>query len=127
MNNHSSDKMKDDGCCRFDDAHNMRELVKMMPSESELFDLSDLFKLFGDSSRLKILFVLKEDKELCVRHISECLGMSMSAVSHQLKPLRDAKLIKSRREGKEIYYSLDDEHVDELITIASIHISELEG
>ena len=51
----------------------------------------------------------------------------MSAVAHQLKPLRDAKLIKSRREGKEIYYSLDDEHVDELITIASIHISELEG
>ncbi len=119
--------MKNDDCCGYDDVDHMRKLVEMMPSESDLFDLSDFFKLFSDSSRLKILFVLKEGKELCVRHISECLGMSMSAVSHQLKPLREAKLIKSRRDGKEIFYSLDDEHVDELITIASIHISELEG
>lgn len=118
--------MKNDECCGYDDSTNMRKLLEMMPSESDLFDLSDFFKLFSDSSRLKILFVLKEGHEMCVRHISECLGMSMSAVSHQLKPLKAAKLIKSRRDGKEVFYSLDDEHVNELITTASIHISEME-
>lgn len=100
-------------------------LERAMPPESNIIDLADFFKLFGESSRLKILLALKEGKEMCVCDISSFLKMSMSAVSHQLRPLKDAKLIKSRRDGKVVFYSLDDEHVEEIITIASAHISEL--
>ena len=96
-----------------------------MPPESKIFDLADFFKLFGDSSRLKILLALKEGGEMCVCDIATFLNMSMSAVSHQLKPLKDAKLIKPRRDGKVVYYSLDDEHVEMIIGMASTHTSEM--
>ena len=86
-------------------------------------DLSDLFKLFGDSTRLRILWVLKGN-EMCVDAISKAIGMSVSAVSHQLKSLKDANLIRSRRDGKWVYYSLCDEHVDSLLEIAMDHLRE---
>ena len=112
-------------CCGYGNEEKMKRLNEFMPTDSMIFDLSDFFKLFGDSSRLKILYVLKYADEMCVTHIASYLGMSDSAVSHQLKPLKDAKLIKSRRIGKTVFYSLDDDHVNEIIDVASTHIGEM--
>lgn len=91
--------------------------------ESEMYDLADLFKVFGDSTRLRILFVLFED-EMCVGDMAEKLGMTQSAISHQLKILKQNRLVKSRREGKMIYYSLADEHVRLIIDQGREHIEE---
>ena len=81
------------------------------------------FKVFGDSTRLRILWALHL-RELCVCDLSELLDMSMSAVSHQLKTLRLARLVKFRREGKNIYYALDDDHVGQILSLARVHITE---
>lgn len=94
-----------------------------MPDELKAFDLADFFKVFSDSTRLKILLAL-EKEELCVGDIGEIVGMSVSAVSHQLRSLRAEKLVKTRRDGKTIFYSLDDHHVNEILSIAITHISE---
>lgn len=100
------------------------ELIKKnMPKEEDIFRLSDFFSLFGDSTRIKILMAL-EVSEMCVCDIGASLGMSDSAVSHQLKSLKNSRLIKSRRDGKFIYYSLCDEHVKSIIDIASEHLNE---
>ena len=93
--------------------------------------LSKLFKVFGDPTRIKILWALNVH-DLCVFDICEVLGMTKSAVSHQLGTLKEAKLVKSRREGKEVYYSLDDEHVKEIFETGIVHVShrckaDLEG
>ncbi len=87
--------------------------------------LSEFFKILGDSTRMRILLAL-DNGELCVFHISEKLGMSMSAVSHQLRTLRDAKLVASRRDGRSIYYSLCDEHIKTIVETALEHVSEKE-
>lgn len=92
-------------------------------SEDDLYTLADLFKVFGDSTRIKILFVLFES-ELCVCDLSEKLNMTQSAVSHQLKILKQNKLVKSRRDGKSIIYSLADEHVVSIISQGLEHIEE---
>ena len=92
-------------------------------SEDDLYTLADLFKVFGDSTRIKILFVLFES-ELCVCDLSEKLSMTQSAVSHQLKILKQNKLVKSRRDGKSIIYSLADEHVVSIISQGLEHIEE---
>lgn len=92
-------------------------------SEDDLYTLADLFKVFGDSTRIKILFVLFES-ELCVCDLSEKLSMTQSAVSHQLKVLKQNKLVKSRRDGKSIIYSLADEHVVSIISQGLEHIEE---
>ena len=94
-----------------------------MPNEDDLYDLAELFKVFGDSTRVRILVALFES-ELCVCDISESLGMTQSAVSHQLQILRTSKLVKSRREGKQMYYSLADEHVVTIIGQGLSHILE---
>lgn len=94
-----------------------------MPDETEIYELADLFKVFGDSTRIKILFTLFE-QELCVYDIAEALGMTQSAISHQLKVLKQSQLIKSRREGKSIFYSLADEHVRLIIAMGREHIEE---
>lgn len=91
--------------------------------ENVLYNLADLFKVFGDSTRLKILYVLFEE-EKCVGDISDALGMTQSAVSHQLKVLKQSHLIKSRREGKQIHYSLADEHVRLIIDQGREHVEE---
>lgn len=92
-------------------------------SEEELLDLADLFKMFADSTRIKILYDLFEG-EKNVTEICEDIEMNQSAVSHQLKALKTAKLIKSRREGKSIKYSLDDDHVKTIIAMGKEHIEE---
>ena len=94
-----------------------------MPDEDTLLNVAELFKVFGDSTRTRILSALSIE-ELCVCDISALLNMSMSAVSHQLSILRQTKIVKSRREGKEIVYSLDDEHISELYKVALEHLGE---
>ena len=110
------------------DVHNVhRELVdrigKEMPSDDELYDLAELFKVFGDSTRIKILFALFES-EMCVCDIAETLNMTQSAISHQLKILKQSKLVGNRREGKSIIYYLADDHVRTIIDQGINHISE---
>lgn len=94
-----------------------------MPEADKLYDLAELFKIFGDESRLKILFVLGNG-ELCVDKIAEDLSMSQSAVSHQLRILKTSRLIKGRRDGKRIFYSLADDHVHSIIAQGREHVEE---
>lgn len=107
--------------------HNHSELLERvthdMPDAKRLGNLADLFKLFGDPTRIKILYSLFES-EMCVCAISEMLDMSQSAISHQLKVLRDGNLIANRREGKTIYYFLADDHVRTIIGQGYEHITE---
>ena len=94
-----------------------------IPQEEMLYDLAELYKVFGDSTRIKILYVLFES-EVCVCDIASVLKMSMSAISHQLRVLKQARLVKYRREGKTVYYSLSDEHVKTILAQGMEHISE---
>ena len=94
-----------------------------IPTEEELYDLAELLKVFGDSTRIRILCQLF-DKELSVGELADLLNMNQSAVSHQLKVLKQAKLVKNRRDGKSIIYSLDDEHVRTIIAMGIDHIEE---
>lgn len=94
-----------------------------MPEEEELFDLAELFKVFGDSTRIKILYLLFET-ELCVCDIAQLLGMTQSAISHQLQVLKKSKLVKYRRAGKTVFYSLADDHVRTIIGQGWDHITE---
>ncbi len=94
-----------------------------MPDEDELIELAELFKIFGDSTRIRILYVLTE-AEVCVCDLAEALNMTQSAISHQLRILKTARLVKSRRSGKSIFYSLADDHVKTIIAQGSEHINE---
>ena len=94
-----------------------------MPEIEVLFDLADLFKVFGDSTRLRIMFTLS-DGEMSVLKIAEALNMEQSTISHQLRVLRQNKLVRVRREGKQIYYSLDDDHVKAIIEMGLDHVLE---
>ena len=94
-----------------------------MPEEEELYDLAELFKVFGDSTRIKILYVLFA-AELCVYDIARLLGMTQSAVSHQLRILKNNKLVKYRREGKTVFYSLDDDHVRSILQLGMEHLGD---
>ena len=96
---------------------------EIMPEEETLYDLAELFKVFGDSTRIRILWAL-EESEMCVCDIANLLNMTQSAISHQLRVLRQAALVKSRRDGKVVYYSLDDEHVQQIIAQGMVHILE---
>ena len=93
-------------------------------SEMQLYDLAELFKTFGDSTRIRILFQLFETEEVSVGELADSLSMTVSAVSHQLKILKQSKLIKSRRDGKSELYSLDDDHVRTIIGCGMEHLSE---
>ena len=112
-------------CCESTEIH--RELLKIveetMPQETELYDLAELFKVFGDSTRIRILFVLFE-AEVCVCDLAQALNMTQSAISHQLKILKQNKLVKSRRDGKSVFYSLADGHVRTIIAQGREHIEE---
>lgn len=114
-----------EGCCETKHVH--KELLKIvdekMPEETELYDLAELFKVFGDSTRIRILYVLFE-VEVCVCDLAEALNMTQSAISHQLKILKQSRLVKSRREGKSIFYSLADDHVRTIIAQGCEHIEE---
>lgn len=103
---------------------NLLEIVnEKMPEETELYDLAELFKVFGDSTRMRILFVLFE-AEVCVCDLAEALNMTQSAISHQLRILKQNKLVKSRREGKSVFYSLADDHVRTIVDQGREHIEE---
>lgn len=94
-----------------------------LPDEDELYDLAELFKVFGDSTRIRILYVLFQS-ELCVCDLAEALQMTQSAISHQLRILKQARLVSSRREGKSVFYALADEHVRLIIDQGKEHIEE---
>ena len=107
--------------------HNHNDILNRvrheMPTDELLCDLSDLFTIFGDTTRLKIMYSLLEG-ELCVCAVAELLGMTQSAISHQLKILKDAKLVGNRRDGKTIYYFLLDEHVRDIVAEGFEHLLE---
>ena len=101
----------------------VNQVREKTPQEETLYDLAELFKVFGDSTRIKILWALDE-AEMCVCDIAFLLNMTQSAISHQLRVLKQAELVKSRREGKIVFYSLEDEHVKQIFDQGLIHISE---
>lgn len=102
---------------------NLDEIKKNQPDDEYLYELSDLFRIFGDSTRIKILYALL-DAELCVGDIADVLDLSQSSVSHQLRVLKNAKLVKFRREGKSIFYALDDDHVKNILNLGMEHVEE---
>ncbi len=100
-----------------------KDIIKQLPKEGITDSVADLFKILGDSTRAKILTVL-EFSELNVTDICICVNMTKSAVSHQLRILRQSKLVKARKSGKEVFYSLDDEHVSQIFKCATAHVCE---
>ena len=115
----------EDGSCEFMHVHEeiVEKVEGVMPDEQQLLDLSEFFKIFGDSTRIKILYVLFES-EMCVCDIAQMLRMTQSAISHQLAVLKKSKLVKYRREGKTVFYSLSDGHVRTIIDQGMEHVSE---
>lgn len=115
------------GVERCDYSHIHQEIVdkveRTMPEDEILYDLAELFKIFGDSTRIKILYALFES-EMCVCDIAKLLGMTQSAISHQLRALKQSKLVKYRREGKTVFYSLADGHVRTILGQGMEHIAE---
>lgn len=101
----------------------LRDIRAKMPCDDEIIEISELFKVFGDSTRTKIISAL-EKSELCVDDIAETLSMSKSAVSHQLRILRQTKIVKFKKTGREVVYSLDDEHIFKIYALAKEHLEE---
>ena len=112
-------------CCDFIHAHEeiVEKVRQELPDEDTLYDLSELFRIFGDSTRIRILYVLFE-AEMCVCDIAALLGMTQSAISHQLRALKNARLVKARREGKTVFYSLADDHVKTIVFQGLEHVTE---
>ncbi|HBV85283.1 MULTISPECIES: metalloregulator ArsR/SmtB family transcription factor [unclassified Desulfosporosinus] len=119
------DKRNDVDRCNCNVIH--EEIVNMvrakMPMEENLYDLAELFKVFGDSTRIKILWALDE-AEMCVCDIAVLLNMTQSAISHQLRVLKQARLVKYRKDGKIVFYSLEDEHIKQIFNQGLTHINE---
>lgn len=120
-----SSKQPDVPCCTFLHAHEdvVEKVKESMPPEDTLMDLSELFHIFGDSTRIKILYVLFEH-ELCVCDIAGLLNMTVSAISHQLRILKSAKLVRWRKSGKTVFYALADDHVRTIINQGIEHITK---
>jgi len=112
-------------CCDVCQVHDeiVSAVKSHLPDEELLYDLAELYKVFGDSTRIKILYALFE-AEMCVCDIAQLLGMSQSAISHQLRVLKQSRLVKFRREGKTVFYSLADDHVYRIINQGMEHIAE---
>lgn len=100
-----------------------RRALGLLPEDDKLIDLSELFKIFGDSTRIKILYLLLGE-EMCVCDIADSLHMTVSAISHQLRILKSSSLVKFRREGKTVFYSLADQHVEQILSIGLEHVIE---
>ena len=115
-------------CCDFYQIHDdvVKAVKEKMPDDDDLYDLAEIFKVFGDSTRIKILYVLFE-AEMCVCDIAQLLNMTQSAISHQLRILKQSKLVKNRREGKAVFYSLADGHVRSIIDQGYEHIKEYDS
>lgn len=94
-----------------------------MPAEETLYDLAELFKVFGDTTRIKILCALLQS-EMCVCDMAALLGMNQSAISHQLRILKQTRLVKFRKDGKVVYYSLDDDHIKQIFDQGLVHVNE---
>ncbi len=117
---------KEDKICSGNHGH-PKHMHGISPDIETIFDLSEFFKIFGDSTRLSIISVLYSNKELCVCDIAKEINMSQSAISHQLRILRSGGLIRPRRDGKTVYYSLDDEHVNYIYEMGLTHILHKRG
>lgn len=118
------DKAKIESCsCTIIHEDVVNKVREHMPQEETLYDLADIFKVLGDSTRVKILSALFQ-AEMCVCDIAALLGMTQSAISHQLRVLKQARLVKYRKDGKVVYYSLEDEHVKSIFDQGLVHISE---
>ncbi|SEF39774.1 ArsR family transcriptional regulator [Caloramator fervidus] len=104
----------------------VNKVKELMPKEEVLYDVAELFKVLGDTTRIKIICALFES-EMCVCDLAAVLSMSQSAVSHQLRVLKAARLVKYRKEGKVVYYSLDDDHVKMIFDLGLLHINENRG
>ena len=111
--------------CEFIHVHEsvVNEVRELMPEEEKLYALADLYKVFGDSTRIKILYVLSR-AEMCVCDIADSLSMTQSAISHQLRVLKQMDLVKNRRDGKTIFYSLADDHIAGILDMGLEHINE---
>lgn len=107
--------------CNFIHDEIVGKVKNKMPEDEKLYDLADLFKVFGDTTRIKIIYALFEE-EMCVCDIADLLNMTQSAISHQLRVLKQARLVKFRKEGKTVYYSLDDNHVNQIFNCGLCHI-----
>ena len=112
-------------CCDFYQVHEdvVKAVNNKMPEEDELYDLAEIFKVFGDSTRIKILYVLFES-EMCVCDIAQLLNMNQSAISHQLRILKQMRLVKFRRDGRSVLYSLADSHIETILAQGMEHIGE---
>src|SRR5690554_632054 len=112
-------------CCEVTVIHEdrVKQVRQNMPPEENLFNLAELFKVFGDTTRIRILYTLFQS-EMCVCDIAYLLDMTQSAISHQLRVLKGAKLVKFRREGRVVYYSLDDDHIKAIFDQGYQHIQE---
>ena len=112
--------------CQEDELHPeaIHRVREKLPQDEVLYDLAELFKIFGDSTRVKILYALLEAEELCVCDIASLMDVTQSAVSHQLRVLKSSKLVKFRKEGKTVYYSLADDHVCRILSQGMEHICE---
>ena len=119
------DFSKDAPCCEAEETHPERiaQAKSQLPDDDTLFALADLYKIFGDSTRLRILYVLF-DTELCVCDIAELLGMTVSAISHQLRVLKQSRLVKYRKSGKSVLYTLADDHVHAILGQGMEHVNE---
>lgn len=115
-----------EGICELNIIHQevVEEVKKIIPKDDVIYDLAEFFKVFADSTRMKIIYALMED-ELCVCDIAAVVGTTQSAISHQLRILKQSKLVKYRKDGKVVYYSLDDEHISEIVKKGREHIEEL--
>ncbi len=121
MSEKSSEQVKCD--CTIIHEEVVARAGQKMPPEESLYDLAEFFKVFGDTTRIKIIWALFEE-EMCVCDIAHLLNLTQSATSHQLRVLKQARLVKPRREGKNIYYSLDDEHIEAIFNQGLKHINE---
>ncbi len=119
------DEREENLCCEKVHVHQnvVRQVKERIPPVEQLYDLAELFKIFGDSTRIRILYLLLES-ELCVCDIAQLLGLTQSAISHQLRLLKQSKLVVARREGKTVFYSLADGHVRTIIDQGMEHILE---
>ena len=118
------DKFNDEKCeVTLIHEDNVKKAINELPDDELIADLSDMFKIFGDQTRVKILMAL-ESGELCVCDIAAVLSMSQSAISHQLRVLKQSNILKTRREGKVVYYSISDDHVKEIFNMAMVHVQE---
>lgn len=117
--------MKEELCeCNIIHKDKVENAKNMMPEDDVIYDLAEFFKVFADSTRMKIIYALMEN-ELCVCDIANIVQTTQSAISHQLRILKQSKLVKFRKEGKVVYYSLDDEHITQIVKKGCEHIEEL--